>query len=167
MRWDPCDSLTYAVVDAGAPTGWQADVGSVISQAQVATGLHFVDVGTFSSEAGVPSGTGITISWVSVLPAGGDDVGLTTYYYVDDSSYTPQMTKADIQLLRSLRAGAGGGGELPVLLHEMGHALGLGHVPGQPDVMNPFDQGYSKYQPGDLEGLRLVGAGGGCSGFYS
>jgi hypothetical protein len=155
------------VVDAGAPTGWQADVASAISQGQGATGLHFVDVGTFSSGAQVPAGTGITIAWVSALPAGADDVGLTTYYYVDDSAYTPQMTKADIELLRSLHVGGGEGGELPVLLHEMGHALGLGHVPDQPDVMNPVDQGYTEYQPGDLNGLRLLGAAEGCAGFYS
>jgi predicted Zn-dependent protease len=114
----------------------------------------------------VPSSTDITISWVAALPATADDVGLTTYYYIDDHRYTPEMTKADIQLLSTLHAGAGAGGELPVLLHEMGHALGMGHAPGQPEVMNPYDHGFTRYQPGDLAGLRHLGASQGCAGFY-
>src|SRR5579875_2575053 len=165
-RWDPCEVVTYAVVDQDAPAGWQADVASVMSQLHAATGLNLVDAGTFAHKAQVPASVDITISWVPALPATSDDVGLTTYYYINDPRYTPELTRADVQLLGTLHAGGGPGGELPVLLHEMGHAVGLGHAPGQPEVMNPYDHGFTRYQPGDLEGLRLVGASQGCYGFY-
>jgi len=166
VRWDPCKPVSYAVVDVKAPPGWQADVAFAISQAQAATGLDLVDAGAFASGRQVPSSVDITISWTAALPATADEVGLTTYYYINDPRYTPEMTKADIQLLSSLHAGGGTDGELPVLLHEMGHALGMGHAPGQPEVMNPYDHGFTRYQPGDLQGLRLLGASQGCSGFY-
>ena len=164
-RWNPCEGVHYAVVTAGAPAGWQTDVANDIGQAAVATGLNFVEDGTFSSSAAVPSTSKIVISWASSL-TGGDDVGLTTYWYYNVGGYTPQMSSAQIQLLTSLRGGGGLSGEQPVLLHELAHALGLAHV-NAGEVMNPVDQGYGSYQGGDLNGLWHVGAAQGCSNFYN
>jgi predicted Zn-dependent protease len=45
--------------------------------------------------------------------------------------------------------------EKPVLLHELGHAVGLGHYNGTV-VMNPLDSGFAAYQPGDLAGLTAL-----------
>ncbi|HXR68521.1 MAG TPA: M66 family metalloprotease, partial [Dermatophilaceae bacterium] len=163
-RWNPCESVHYLVEPAGAPAGWQNDVSNDISQAANATGLSFVSDGTSGS---APSGyNGIVISWTSQL-SGGDTVGLTTYSYYNVSSYSPQIVSANIQLLGSLRGGTGTSGEEPVLLHELGHALGLGHV-NAAEVMNPVDQGYTTYHAGDLNGLTRLGASqGGCGSFYS
>jgi hypothetical protein len=164
IRWNPCDEVTYAVVAAGAPLGWASDVSDAMSQLRSATGLNFQSNGAYASAASVPAGTKIRISWVPGL-SGGDEVGLTTYYYIVDPRYTPELTAADIQLLSGLPAG-GGRGELPVLLHELGHAVGLGHV-NAPEVMNPVDQEFPLYQDGDLSGLAAVGSRGGCAGFWS
>jgi hypothetical protein len=162
-RWNPCDSVHYEVVTSGAPAGWQNDISNDISQAANATGLSFVSDGTAASS---PSNyDGIVISWASQL-TGGDTVGLTTYSYYNTPSFAPQMVAATIQLLSSLTAGGGSGGEQPVLLHELGHALGLAHV-NAPEVMNPVDQGYTSYHAGDLNGLTHLGSSQGCSGFYS
>ena len=146
-------------------TGWSADVQAAVAQLTAATGLQLVSAGTFATTSSIPAGTDITISWVPSL-SGGDTVGLTTFYYINSPAYTPQMVGANIQVLQTVRAGAGQNGELPILLHELGHAVGLGHTPGQPEIMNPYVQPDSTYQPGDLNGLRAVGSGGGCSGFY-
>lgn len=162
-RWNPCDTVHYVVVPAGGPGGWQNDVNNDISQAANATGLSFVSDGTASS---APSNyRGIVISWASQL-SGGDTVGLTTYSYYNSPGIAPQIISSTVQLLSSLRAGGGTSGEQPVLLHELGHSLGLGHV-NAAEVMNPVDQGYSAYEAGDLNGLTHLGASQGCSGFYS
>jgi hypothetical protein len=162
-RWNPCDKVHYIVVPAGAPAGWQNDVSNDISQALNATGLSFVSDGT----AGSPPANynGIVISWASQL-SGGDTIGLTTYSYYNSAPFAPQIVSATIQLLSSLKAGGGMSGEQPVLLHELGHALGLAHV-NAAEIMNPVDQGYGNYQPGDLNGLTHLGSSQGCSGFYS
>jgi hypothetical protein len=162
-RWNPCDAVTYAVVVPGAPAGWQHDVSNALAQVRSATGLSLVNAGVYNSAAQVPVSAKLVISWASVLTSG-DMVGLTTYWYYNVAGYVPEIVSAQVQLLSSLPAG-GGTGELPVLLHELGHALGLGHTPGAPDVMNPIDQHLSGYQLGDRNGLWRLGATGGCAGF--
>jgi hypothetical protein len=152
------------VVAAGAPAAWSSDIGSAINQVSAATGLSFVRDGAYNSSTQVPSSSKLTISYASGL-TGGDSVGLTTYYYINDPRYVPQITSANVQILSRMASGGGTGGELPVLLHELGHAVGLGHTSGS-EVMNPIDQGLSGYQGGDLTGLARLGASAGCGGFY-
>lgn len=163
-RWNPCEAVHYSVVYPGAPAGWQNDVSNDISQVGQATGLSFVNDGTYSSASAVPASSKIVISWVSGL-SGGDTIGLTTYSYYNSAPYTPQIVSAQVELLSSLRGGGGMSGEQPVLLHELGHAVGLAHV-NAGEVMNPVDQGFSTYQAGDLNGMQRLGSAGGCSGFY-
>ncbi|HVA73907.1 MAG TPA: hypothetical protein VNF71_05030 [Acidimicrobiales bacterium] len=163
-RWNPCEALHYAVVYPGAPSGWQTDVANDINQVSAATGISLVYDGAFSSSAAVPSTSKIVISWTSSI-TGGDDVGLTTYWYYNTSGYAAQMVSAQIQLLGSLSGGSGPSGEQPVLLHELGHAMGLAHV-NAAEVMNPVDQGYASYQAGDINGLWHLGSSQGCANFY-
>ena len=52
-----------------------------------------------------------------------------------------------------------------VLLHEIGHMLGLGHVDSRAEVMYEWAQPHDpkqEYAAGDREGLRLVGATMSC-----
>jgi hypothetical protein len=42
-----------------------------------------------------------------------------------------------------------------VILHEMGHVLGLGHVSSE-NVMNPNNSNYEHLQPGDIAGIQSI-----------
>ncbi|HVA74651.1 MAG TPA: hypothetical protein VNF71_08800, partial [Acidimicrobiales bacterium] len=164
IRWNPAEPITYAVADAGAPAGWSIDVNSAIAAAHAATGLTFASTGVYAEVSQIPSSVKVTVSWVSTLTTG-DGVGLSTYWYYLLSGYTPQIVSAKVQLLSRLPAG-GGSGEEPVLPHELGHAMRLGHASGAPEIMNPVDSGLATYQPGDLNGLWRIGATQGSTGFY-
>jgi hypothetical protein len=55
-----------------------------------------------------------------------------------------------------------------VLIHELGHAFGLDHFADNIQVMHPGNRPpdvggyYSRYEAGDLAGLRSLGASKGC-----
>jgi hypothetical protein len=51
-----------------------------------------------------------------------------------------------------------------LLLHEIGHAMGLGHVGTTREIMYPtmLDRSFSRYKSGDRTGLRKVGRSLGC-----
>lgn len=157
VTWPRCAALTVAVNPANAPSSWQADVSGALRELSQATGLRFRSTVRGSGD--------ITVEWTSTLlaPAGSthDKAGLT--YFVSRSTLQgAQIATANIEVSTSLTGGGGPRGELPVLLHELGHAVGLGHYAG-PVVMHPVDQGYSSYQSGDLAGLAKLYDPASCS----
>lgn len=91
-----------------------------------------------------------------MAPAGSehDKAGLTDLRSRSDN-LGASWDGAEIRISTRLSSGAGFDGELPVLLHELGHAVGLAHFTG-PVVMNPVDSGFASYQSGDLEGLARL-----------
>ena len=85
-------------------------------------------------------------------------------------TYTAAIVKGYVvvdtaKLLRSYKAGFGTGvrrGNL--MLHELGHVVGLNHVSNARLLMNPLLFGYSPngYAVGDAAGLTVVGSRAGC-----
>ncbi len=179
-RWDPCQPIHYVVNERSAPVSARADLDEALRRLSAASGLQFVDDGA-SEEVPArgrasyqPARYGrrwapLLIAWVS---SGSADVGLdgrsvgVSIAAAVPGTAGPHLVSGLVALDagQPLPSGFGPGttqGE--VLLHELAHAVGLGHVLDATQVMYPqTTHSESVFGAGDRAGLAAVGAAAGC-----
>lgn len=172
FRWDPCTPVRYRVrPEPGYPT-LRDDVAAAVATLGAATGLQFTDQGPTSyrgdavEPAGFPGETDlvVTVAAESEAPAlAGGAVGYTTLARSVWAGADARILQAEVVLEREFLT-SGSRAVRQLLLHELGHAAGLGHTDDPRQVMFPSVTGETGtgYQQGDLAGLARVGAGGGC-----
>ncbi len=181
VRWNPCDAIHY-VIGSGTPPESIDTVHGAVREVSRLTGIDFVFDGTtheLSSElrqAYQPSRypdrwAPVLIDWVdpaesdvnftddddeaaavaSPLVAYGGDGGVYVSGWIVMSTTDPNPPGF-----------ATFSSEGPVLLHELGHVLGLGHAESYGNLMEPSGGGVGTFGPGDLRGLSFLGRGAGC-----
>jgi hypothetical protein len=185
VRWNPCQPIHYVTNMAMAPATAAGDLAGALARVSAATGISFVNdgatnevptVGRPSQQARYGSGWApVLIAWSTagqsnLLPGGGvlGEGGATwTSAPGSPSVYVTGVVDVDAQASAVLTPGFGGGlttGDM--LLHEIGHVLGLGHTADRAQVMYPdiLSRSTSAYGPGDLSGFARLGASAGCIG---
>ena len=190
QRWNPCQTrITYkvnvAAVPAGSRTAVLNETRAAVAKLATATRMTFSYKGTTTE---VPrKGTAksqtaeVVIAWTSPsrtdYPLTGSTVGYggfswawasrtvsgkTTYSYAVQRGFVVLDTP---QAMKQLSAGFGTGARRGnLLMHELGHAVGLQHVsdPKQlmyPTLMRTTPNGYAA---GDRTGLSRLGRNSGC-----
>ena len=188
-RWNPCSGpIGYRVNLAQAPRGALADVQGAVARVSAATGLRFRYLGTTSvvpsstdSGPAYPAGTSLVVAWARpgqsrMLPEarpgaarplamGGaswvtgrvDDRGRAWGQVVEGAVVVDATQHAEPGFGTAVRGTRG-----RMLMHELGHAVGLGHVSDRAQVMYPVDSGPAVWGAGDRAGLRVLGAASGC-----
>lgn len=179
-RWDPCRPIPYVVQAGWIPDAGRADLAEALRRLSQASGLRFADEGdtdelpSAGRAAYQPERYGerwapLLVGWV---PAGLTDVGLGDGVQgVSAAVAVPGRDGASLvsgqvvlDATNRLAPGFGPGttdGE--VLLHELAHAVGLGHVLDPTQVMYPqTTSSESQFGAGDRAGLAAVGAAAGC-----
>lgn len=167
-RWADCDPIPYFINPAGAPAGWAHTVARTLAQASRATGYTFTYAGTISARlsAGSPNASpaapvrdAISFVWTdsrhaAYLPSDGAE----TLMDANGGLITGAAVVLNTSLLRDHRRWV-----VPqVLLHEVGHTMGLSHVGDRHQIMFPVQSfPIHGYQSGDLAGLREVGRSAG------
>ncbi len=161
--WNPCRVDAWAIDTYGEPplvtpgTSWEALISQALAQASGATGIAFERSLDFvappATASSQPPGVTLAIGFGPQAPGiagiGGPTVGAGPFS-IDgsvelDSQKTWQAPEA-----------------LTVLLHEIGHALGLGHPLPPPapalenEIMDSGNYQFTTYQAGDLCGLFEV-----------
>lgn len=179
VAWDPCRPIHYVVRETGAPPDGDALLAAAIARVETATGLRFVDDGTTDEVPTLPQRPEYQPQrygdrWAPVLVAWSDQdevpmmagvlgrAGPATF----DSGRPggKRYVSGIVVLSRSGIAGLIGVGKEGqaegVVLHELGHLVGLDHSgdPGQVMFSESFSP-YSDYLAGDLRGLARLGAG--------
>lgn len=155
VRWDPCSGpITYSV-DYGharlrAGRMVMDDWTWALRRAERASGLRFVQVSTYDRAQ-------VRVRWRDFA---GDPAikAEETTRYVPLGHGVAEAVGATI-LVRPWHDQ----GRRAMLLHELGHLVGLGHVNDPRSLMYPSTTHHrAQYARGDLRGLWTLGAGGGC-----
>jgi hypothetical protein len=190
FRWDPCTPIHYEVNVQDAPGFAVRDVRAAIVRTSQASGFRFVFDGTTTrtvdQQIGRAFQTGSTEGrWLPVLI---EWVPHSHFDFLVDTSHAAAFGMpyagdgSDFATYESGVVAVDAGGDLSagfgwrfsdgvVLMHELGHVLGLGHVAAGDEVMwspevagsdGSPDTGVTTWGPGDLHGLEILGRHGSC-----
>jgi hypothetical protein len=184
VRFNPCQPVHYVVNSTLAPPGALADLDAAFEQLSRATGIEFVNDGptdepaSLSRRAFQPERYGNRWAPVLVVWASGEPLRLARTnpgggravngggVYISGILILNVDAVTDERRGTPLEGGFGPGATWGrVMIHELGHLMGLGHVRTSQEIM--FDDlglqtGRAEYHRGDLEGLRFLGREAGC-----
>jgi hypothetical protein len=173
VRWDPCRAVHYRVDLDEAPRGALADVKETLRRISQPTRIQFrYDGRTHYIPGSSASQTGpLVIAWAkpteTTLPLGGGTLGEGGGTYTYGTGEKPHITTgyAVLDATAHLAPGFGAGQtEGALLMHEIGHAVGLDHARHASQIMYPLlgPHAATMYGAGDYRGLQLLGRSQGC-----
>lgn len=177
VTWDPCRPIHYVTRQTGKPAGGDALVAHAIAAVTRATGLHFVDDGA-TAESVTPDRAVFQPGrygdrWAPVLIAwetpdeqprlAGSVAGLSGPALVTlpgaDAAYVSGTVELDGRQIATAQRVDPAAARL-IVMHELGHLVGLDHVDDPTQAMNPVTtHGVRGFAAGDLTGLARLGRG--------
>lgn len=176
VAFDPCRPIHIVTNDALAPADAQAHLQRALSVMSAASGFQFVVDGpsdeppTLDRPAISPQRYGdrwapVLVAWTSpqqVPDLTGDTMGLggASIYDGGDpdrSRYVSGVVYLDAPQIAELPAAERDSVIHALLLHELGHLLGLGHVEDATQIMHTESLTATSLGDGDQRGLALLG----------
>ncbi len=175
--YDPCRPIHYVVRPDNAPPGADELIVEAVAEISGATGLQFIDDGATAEapslrrELHQPARYGER--WVPVLIAwstpaespalGGKAAGQGGSYPVTSGPFRVLVTGQailDAEYAADVMARPNGRNYVQALImHELGHVVGLGHVDDPTQLMYSGNVGITELGAGDRAGLALLGTG--------
>lgn len=187
LRWNPCAPIYYQTDLSSAPPYAAHTLQLAIEKISAATGISFVDDGPTKASPGAAPKLGpdgqvgpVEIAWAGgakpssakSTTTGGEPVADSVAQgvpvaAVDQSTGHGLYVTGTVVIGSSaahLRDGFVPGGLGVLLLHELGHLVGLANVDDASQIMNPGVLATStvSFGAGDLAGLKRLGVSSGC-----
>ncbi|MEP7202135.1 MAG: hypothetical protein ABI894_05970 [Ilumatobacteraceae bacterium] len=174
VRWNPCTPIRYTVNMGGYDTSFRPLINEAVERLEAATGLPLVPIGdsTFMPRSSARTSSAPTDGEVVIALSDEVQTDLVPGSVVGQAGYSYNPINGAIsQAFVVIDMGDVGTrpqwsstGPGPVLLHELGHFVGLSHVADLLQMMNAVASsgGPTTYGAGDLTGLWQVGASRGC-----
>ena len=171
VSYNPCREIEYVVNPAGAPDDYSAMVEQAVSRVSGATGFRFSYEGTTDDRSfDQRHRTSLLRQPVLIGWATPDEVpGLAGRVAGLGGSSAVQRTPAHLAYVTGVVAldrdsfaemserPEGFDLERAILMHELGHVVGLAHVEDPGELMYDDNVGQTSFGPGDREGLALLG----------
>ncbi|MEV7605028.1 matrixin family metalloprotease [Paenarthrobacter sp. NPDC089322] len=178
LAYSPCRPIHYVVNSDLAPASWQPLVEEAIRQASLASGLQFIydgptsEVPTNNRDGYQPEVYGdrwapVLIAWTTpeqvprltgqtVGLGGSSSIGLSNGY----KAYVTGTVSLDApQFAGIMDSPQGKDVGVAVIMHELGHLLGLDHVNDPRQLMFDEASWVRQYAAGDRTGLAKLGTG--------
>lgn len=182
VAWDPCRPIHYVVAPAGAPAGGDRILADAVAEVSRATGLVFVADGVTDEvrtgerplvqrERYGDRWAPVLVSWLTAAQEpglAGPVVGLAGPASISldagPSVYVTGTVALDAEQFPEMLSHPDGDRVArAVVMHELGHLVGLRHVEDPTQVMYPrASEAVVAYGAGDLTGLATLG-GGACA----
>ena len=143
-------------------TGASSDESGRTPQTDWEWALHAFEQASGLNLVPAPDGfeAQVTVSWEDVPKASWEGEESTEAYGFGQPTGTDGASYAQITINSAFDHD---GTRRDVIMHELGHLAGLGHVDDGRSVMRDTGAGpMTWYSPGDLAGLWALGKGGGC-----
>lgn len=178
VTFSPCRPIHFVIRPDMSPPNGEKIILDAIREVSNRTGLHFIYDGTtdeapsLEREGYQPERYGDR--WVPVLFAwttpeetpgmSGEEVGeATTYQLVRENGFSTYVTGqviVDVSGLENLKRDYGKNIIEAIVLHEVGHLVGLGHTSSKDNLMfHETRVGLTEFGPGDITGLARLGSG--------
>lgn len=181
-RWDSCAPIGYRVNLSQATSGALADTHRAFAAIGQAYGVRFVYRGTttgipqYGGNSWYPADTQVVVAWARrsqsslfALYPGAVGVGAamhTSGYYLGDGTPANRITKGMVVIDSAVKYPGGFGSGTTrgdVLIHELGHVVGLSHIGTTRQHMYPYMTGGATILGrGDLHAMWQWGGRLGC-----